>query len=81
MSAKYDALYDMYVNSFGEDHNLVYGNKIIRKFMELNKIIAIDAIENGVIFTFNSIDGCISNIICETNKEAELEFIEVGEID
>lgn len=75
---KFQKLIEQYINNFGMDSKLVYGAKMASKFMDLNKIIAVDAIENGVIFTFQSFeDDHIMNLIVEGEQEVEIEFLTI----
>lgn len=90
MSAKFDALYDNYVSMFGESACLTYGVKICKLFTNLNNILVIDALDNGVVFTFraeNNIDDnggrYILNIYIEENGDKithDFELIEISEI-
>lgn len=75
---KFQKLIEQYVDNFGMDYKIVHGAKMASKFMDLNKIIAIDAIDNGVIFTFQSFeDDYIMNLIVEGEDEIEIEFLKI----
>lgn len=85
MSAKFDALYDIHVENFGQDRTLSEGVRICRLFTNLNNILSIDAIDRGTVFSFKSSidDRLLLNIYVEDICDRiEYEFdLEVREHD